>query len=81
MSDKLDLTKPLRTRDGRQVRIYATDGGYLKNDGNGTRGIHGAVLMPWGWQSREWRDNGRRYSGEEFYDDLINVEDDAKTNP
>ena len=50
---KLDFSKPdqLQTRDGRQVRIYATDGG-------GTKPIHGAVFYGGEWKVRQWQEDG-----------------------
>lgn len=43
--------KQYRTRDGREVRIYATDGcGFHK--------IHGAVKHSNGWQQMDWTEDG-----------------------
>ncbi|MBL4753613.1 MAG: hypothetical protein JKY52_08495 [Flavobacteriales bacterium] len=44
--------KTYKTRDGREVRIYATDGcpGYA---------IHGAVRIEAGWTSEEWYHDGQ----------------------
>jgi hypothetical protein len=39
--------KTYRTRDGREVRIYATDGG-------GVHCVHGAVRNPEGWAMCSW---------------------------
>ena len=52
--DKLDFSKPdqLQTRDGRQVRIYATDGAC-------SYCIHGAILTERGWEANVWDRNGR----------------------
>lgn len=47
MADKIDLKKKYRTRDGREVRVYATDG-------IGTMCVHGATLDPDGWILRQW---------------------------
>lgn len=47
----IDITKTYKTRDGREVRIYATDGG-------GTRPVHGAVLMGDSWRQERWTING-----------------------
>jgi len=65
---KLDLTKPVQTRDGRKVRIYATDGGKGKS-------IHGAVFLHSGqWEMFCWRLNGMFYFDEsECTLDLVNV--------
>lgn len=65
-----DPTKPVQTRAGREVRIYATDGG-------GCYPIHGAVKNSEGWEGACWRANGdyrMQYRGD--YPgpyDLINV--------
>lgn len=52
----IDLTNhpgPFTTRDGREVRIYARDGG-------GDWPIHGAIRRDDGvWSSEVWRRNGR----------------------
>lgn len=42
---------PARTRDGREARIYATDGG-------GSFPIHGAVAERDGWTGCVWRSTG-----------------------
>lgn len=51
---QLDFSNPemLQTRDGRSVRIYATDAG-------GSRPIHGAVLHGSEWQCRAWMADGK----------------------
>lgn len=54
----IDKTKTYRTRDGREVRIYATDG-------NGERPIHGAVLSEMGWTCFTWMGDGK-YTGDGF---------------
>jgi hypothetical protein len=46
--------KQYRTRDGREVRIYATDGG-------GDYPVHGAILGHDGWQHFMWRATGKSY--------------------
>lgn len=43
--------KTYRTRDGREVRIYATDGG-------GAWPVHGAVKLGHQWFMREWTEHG-----------------------
>ena len=49
----IDKNKQYRTRDGREVRIYATDGG-------GEFCVHGAILFPNGrWEARQWPINGK----------------------
>jgi hypothetical protein len=57
--------KQYRTRDGREVRIYATDGG------SGTQ-VHGAVAND-GWQlcATEWNKNGKHMTSPNY--DLIEV--------
>jgi len=57
--------KTYRTRDGREVRIYATDG-----DNGGT--IHGAIFLN-GWQFRLWYSNGSYDRDAETSLDLIEV--------
>jgi hypothetical protein len=46
----IDINKKYRTRDGREVRIYATDGGDLFED----RTIHGAVKNRDRWVFAVW---------------------------
>ena len=48
----IDINKKYRTRDGREVRIYAVDGG-------GMHPVHGSVLMNNGWHSAAWEADGR----------------------
>jgi len=52
----IDINKKYRTRDGREVRIYATDG-------YGSYSIHGAVLTEEGWFSRQWTEQGELSNG------------------
>jgi hypothetical protein len=47
----IDINKKYRTRDGREVRIYATDG-------HETYPIHGAI-MDQGWCPHHWMPDGR----------------------
>jgi hypothetical protein len=58
--------KTYRTRDGREVRIYATDGGVGKSM------VHGATLdeAP-GWFPRVWYPDGSHIENDYF--DLIEV--------
>jgi len=44
--------KQYRTRDGREVRIYATDG-------VGEYSIHGAIKGHLGWSAALWREDGK----------------------
>ena len=57
MSEQLDFTKPetLQTRDGRKVRIYATDG-------DGEFNIHGAIQCGARWKLCSWTFLGYRLS-------------------
>jgi hypothetical protein len=50
----IDINKKYRTRDGREVRIYATDGIM-------PRPIHGAVKSSYDstWHSFQWHEDGR----------------------
>ena len=48
----IDINKKYRTRDGREVRIYATD-----SDGT-KKPIHGAVKEKTGWYMLAWSKNG-----------------------
>jgi hypothetical protein len=47
----IDKNKQYRTRDGREVRIYATDGG-------GHRPIHGAIREDENWIAYTWLYDG-----------------------
>jgi hypothetical protein len=48
----IDKNKQYKTRDGREVRIYATDGG-------GEFPVHGAIRKPGDiWESQCWGANG-----------------------
>ena len=63
----IDRNKQYRTRDGREVRIYAVDG-------SGNKPIHGASLsVVHGWTSHVWSSNGRFYGDVESMNDLIEV--------
>ena len=61
----IDKNKQYRTRDGREVRIYATDG-------RGEWPVHGAVGNEDGWHPVAWRDDGRWSFGHSGVD-LIEV--------
>jgi hypothetical protein len=65
---KIEMGKQYRTRDGLEVRIYATDGG-------GDYPIHGAMKMDDGWYDETWASNGRYESSRIIpYDsDLVEV--------
>ena len=47
----IDINTQYRTRDGREVRIYATDGRAMYP-------IHGAILQEHGWQQSCWAVDG-----------------------
>ena len=57
----ISMDKKYRTRDGREVRIYATDGG-------GEVPVHGAVKGPTGWVSCCWQRDGVQMFYEDTYD-------------
>jgi hypothetical protein len=61
--------KQYRTRDGREVRIYATDGGPTKDR------VHGDVHEKGGWGVRSWDKHGCWIEGSFGYhpSDLIEV--------
>jgi hypothetical protein len=62
-----DPSKPARTRDGREVRIYATDGLYPYV-------IHGAVKEDGSsWKLRRWLQDGRWSDLEDYSEDLVNI--------
>lgn len=62
----IDKSKTYRTRDGREVRIYATDG-----DTDGP--IHGAILTRHGWKVTSWTSDGLWCLGAMDGSDLIEV--------
>ena len=62
----IDPKKTYRTRDGREVRIYAVDGA-------GADPIHGAIFTPEGWEGCSWMQNGRWMRAKECSKDLIEV--------
>jgi hypothetical protein len=47
----IDINKKYRTRDGREVRIYATDG--IESEE-----VHGSVKRSYGWCAETWPING-----------------------
>jgi hypothetical protein len=47
----INIDKKYRTRDGREVRIYAVDG-------DEPRPIHGAIKSPTGWVVSHWPQDG-----------------------
>jgi hypothetical protein len=60
----IDKKKTYKTRDGREVRIYATDG---QEDWP----IHGATLKSFGWSSECWTKDGSSLTNMPHADDLI----------
>lgn len=48
----IEIGKQYRTRDGRDVRIYAADG-------DEEMPVHGAVLTKHGWKVNSWAPDGR----------------------
>ena len=63
----IDWSRPVQTRDGREVRIYAKDGG-------SDFPIHGAINHPRrGWEVRQWGKDGKITSVSEFECDLVNA--------
>ena len=60
----IDIDKKYRTLNGREVRIYATDG-------KGTYPVHGAVKVDDGWLSYTWEATGTQ--GVSNANDLIEV--------
>lgn len=62
----IDRNKQYRTRDGREVRIYAVDG-------RGLWPIHGAIKVDGGWAACTWFDDGRAAGDRDASLDLIEV--------
>ena len=62
----IDKTKKYKTRDGRDVRIYATDGSEPLS-------AHGAVLFTSGWHVAVWSDDGEHSGGLHCDLDLVPV--------
>lgn len=62
----IELGKQYRTRDGRDVRIYAVDGG-------GEWPVHGAIKSGDEWDCRLWCANGIYHDGKLGSADLIEV--------
>jgi hypothetical protein len=54
-----------KTRDGREARVYAVDGGRNQNI------IHGALLMDGAWLSQTWSSDGRMIKGNLCPEDLM----------
>ena len=58
--------KQYRTRDGREVRVYATDG----IEG---RSVHGAVMCSHGWVGHCWTKDGRNMNSFNQPEDLVEI--------
>ncbi len=58
--------KQYKTREGEEVRIYATDG-------YGSFPIHGAILRDDGWEDQNWKDDGGFNGSREHPLDLIEI--------
>ena len=65
---KIEMGKQYRTRDGREVRIYAVDGGEGHTD------IHGAIKRCNDeWCAQTWWENGKASLHRDYPEDLIEV--------
>ena len=62
----IDINKKYRTRDGREVRIYATDGADKYP-------VHGSIKYETGWELFTWQLDGMRTPRHEGGGDLIEV--------
>ena len=62
----IDINKKYQTRDGREVRIYATDGADKYP-------VHGSIKYETGWELFTWHLDGMRIPGREGGGDLIEV--------
>ena len=62
----IDINKKYRTRDGHEVRIYATDG-------ISPSPVHGAFLTIDGWATCNWTKTGEKFLVGESFIDLIEV--------
>lgn len=62
----IELGKQYRTRDGREVRIYATDG-------MGECPVHGAIRFDGSWEANTWTARGFYTAGGMGPHDLIEV--------
>ena len=60
----IDINKKYRTRDGREVRIYATDGWSASP-------VHGAIKVEGEWRSSCWSVRGIHHTDRAY--DLIEV--------
>jgi len=62
----IDQTKKYRTRDGKDVRVYAVDGA-------GPYPVHGAIFGDGQWEVSSWAKGGEGVSGSQGPDDLFAV--------
>lgn len=62
----IEMGKQYRTRDGREVRIYAVDG-------HPELTVHGAVKLEDGWEVCGWRSDGRLGGYTKTDSDLVEV--------
>jgi hypothetical protein len=71
----ISMDKKYRTRDGREVRIYATDGAECLSVHGAIKWVTGKGWKPdiAGWRPCSWNKNGKAIDGEEFSCDLIEV--------
>lgn len=65
--------KLYRSRGGRQVRVYATDGTMTHGSP-----VHGAILMEDGWNMMTWKADGRFWSVQEDPDDILEKWEEEK---
>ena len=63
---KIEMGKQYRTRDGKEVRIYAVDG-------VGAYPVHGAIRHEYGWSFAGWTNDGIDVVGSSGCRDLIEV--------
>ena len=68
----IDKNKKYKTRDGKEVRIYATDGCCKYT-------VHGAVLEEGSWHAETWSADGKYYEYSMDYD-LVEVKSRIKRN-
>ena len=61
---KIEVGKSYKTRNGRQVRIYAIDG-------SGGQPVHGAILSEGEWSCQTWDVQGQFLEGETSILDVI----------
>ena len=62
----IDINKKYRTKDGKEVRIYTTDG-------TRCRPVHGSIKNPDGWSLMGWVSCGSVYNHSRSRSDLVEV--------